>query len=843
MYHPAPVTRMLPLLRRPGFGVLTLAALSVSLYAWLALSVLVPFAIDDRVEWVFVSASLADVIAVFVPAWLILAWLHRVVRGAACRRRAAQPVLLSVADVSYVSPLLLLPISALALLVVFLPDVSTRLTPWLYLLVDLRAFWGVGIAIWIVRRVNRRAEDALVAALTPVMRGWLPDVVLVATAAIWVAAGTPHLRFSAVLHGDEPKYIRFAEAWYQGLGVEISDLRPVASLPPDFQPRVGQNLRWVVAVLPGELRALASDAATLLANPSHRFNRATSAGLWFITGKDGGLYQTHTPGLAVLLFPAYLLDRHGVWPSAGVTPREGAPPPDLEAHWPADLFWVHACLLGLYLLLTVALYRLLIRLVNHRPAAWAAAAGVMLSLPVAAFPFQIYPETAAALIVVLVTRHLLAPRNLSPLAGATCGLLAGFLPWLHVRFSAVAAVLALAAVVHLRRDRRRLLAFVAASALPVVLLCLYAYRLTGSVLPTAMYAVETEPMLHWSSLWQNTIGYVFDRDWGIVANAPLYLLALPGFWWLSRRRRDAAWLIVLLVLALLLPSAAHSLLMGVTTPLRAIVAVLPLLAVPMADLLARRARGAIVPATFGVLGAFSLQTAWAYNRHHVKWVGPLSDTSVSGWSPAVLLPADARWAWDVSWMNGALLLAWVTALVALLIAPPILDRMEPRTSRLSAAGWPVSALALLSLVGILGTVTASATGSWTHPAYRVQTDDAALRAARQLDRIGHCAICLTSSAGAIGTNELMADLEARSPVVATRRWYRAPTYAEWLVMPDLLREWHRQVYGFDPPGSFIGHHMYRWRAEQLPAEEVRRLIFVEAGLPAPTGPVDYGPAR
>lgn len=72
----------------------------------------------------------------------------------------------------------------------------------------------------------------------------------------------------------------------------------------------------------------------------------------------------------------------------------------------------------------------------------------------------------------------------------TAGFLAGYLPWLHLRFAIVMVALLVGALVLWRGQSRRRVAFLAGAAIPAALSSLYAYRITGSVLPSAVWAAE-----------------------------------------------------------------------------------------------------------------------------------------------------------------------------------------------------------------------------------------------------------------------------------------------------------------------------------------------------------------
>lgn len=649
------------------------------------------------------------------------------------------------------------------------------------------------------------------------------DAALAALAVAWTVGGTPLLRSLGGAIGDEPKYLRYCENWYQGLGVDIVRIEPMAKLPADFRPQLGRNLALLVDTVPGELRNLASDAARFVGNPRYPFNRARHTGLGFVAGKNGGTYQMHNPGLSLVMLPAYYLDR-----------RIAPIVPGSNAQWPEHLPAVNALMVGFYAAWTVLIARFLRRCGATDGIAWIVALASTFTLPAAAFPFQYYPELVAGLIVTVVAGHLLFTASRSHRVSFVFGLLAGYLPWLHVRFSAVTMVFAVAALLVWRTDRPRVLAFISGVILPVTLLSLYTYRISGSVVPSALWTASgDEENFVWSGMVKNAVGYLIDRDWGLFAHSPVFLLALPGYWWMAKRKPAAVWLIAAVTLALLLPAAGKTLVQ--TTPMRLIVAVVPLAATPLLEVLMRRGRATRI--AFVLLLILSLDNALAYDFHHDRLMDILVDPSFSGWKVNLLFPEKSRQPWQVSAANGALLVCWIGALVALVTAPAWMRRWTPRGDRGSGRIGSL-AFAALGLFVLLGTGVSAATGGWRWRKYLITPPDAARQAALYLDELGACAICYSSKDGPIGRRDaivgaqrLLARLESVDPTVAARHagdWH-VPNYAEWLAMPGQIREWYHEATGRDPSNGEVGHLLYQWREERVPSAEIKRRIFAAAG--------------
>ena len=805
----------------PGMLLLAAAVLGVAGHLWLARGVLVPIT-GEGIEYLFISATFKSFVTFALITASLMLLVHGFIgRGAA--RHDVQPPLFSWADTVYLAPLCWFAVSALPLLNL-IPSVGGFLTVASYVIVDLRWWWTALIVGWVAWRVAARVTrydlrprqrppsppgGTEVAGMDFARRHrWIAETVLAALAVVWTVSSTPLLRTLGGAIGDEPKYLRYCENWYQGLGVDITQIRPMAELPVDFRPQLGRNLALIVDTVPGELRSLGSDAARFVGDPWHQFNRARHTGLGFVAGKDGGTYQMHNPGLSLVMLPAYYLDR-----------RFAPIVPGSKAQWPDHLPAVNALMIGLYAAWTVLIARFLRSCEATDTVAWIVALTSTFTLPAASFPFQYYPELVAGLIVTVVAGHLLFTRTHTRRVSFVFGLLAGYLPWLHVRFSAVTVVFAVAALVVWRTDRRRVLAFVGGVALPVALLSLYTYRISGSILPSALWTASgDEENFVWSGMVKNTVGYLIDRDWGLFAHSPVFLLALPGYWWMAKRKPAVVWLIGAVTLALLLPAAGKTLVQ--TTPMRLIVAVVPLAATPLIEVLMRRGRALRI--AFVLLLILSLDNALAYDFHHDRLMDILVDPSFSGWKVNLLFPEKSRQPWQVSAANGALLMLWLGALVALVTAPAWTRRWTPR-ARSRPAPDRIARRAL----------PRSSSCCWALECRRPPARGRGASISSRLPRRhgGRRCFSTTLAAARSATPRRTVRLaggtpqSARSgcwpiwnrstPTVAARHaadWH-IPDYSEWLAMPGQIR---RVVPRSDRPGPF------EWRGRPSAVSVARR---------------------
>jgi len=261
--------------------------------------------------------------------------------------------------------------------------------------------------------------------------------------------------------------------------------------------------------------------------------------------RDGRPYPAHSPGLPFLLAPVYA--------------------------WGGRLGCV-ALLAVAAAALCVQVYLLALQVTGDRAAAvlaWAAAAGP----PILFYSFHVYTEVPSALALATALRLLLSAPN--PAGAAVAAVLASILPWLHVKMIPAAAALALVALLHLGRRARA--AFFAVAALMAAGFLGYGHAVFGTWSPLARYGgLPADAAV--GSPARAMLGLLFDRSFGLLPYAPVFLLALAGLfsrpWW---KARDAA-SHVLVGLAVLAPVLTWRMWWGGQCPPgRFLVPVVPLL--------------------------------------------------------------------------------------------------------------------------------------------------------------------------------------------------------------------------------------------------------------------------
>jgi hypothetical protein len=366
---------------------------------------------------------------------------------------------------------------------------------------------------------------------------------------------------------------------------------------------------------------------------------------------DGRPFPAHSPGLPFLLAPFYALGGR------------------------------LACIAVLALAaaaLCVQVRRLAMRATGDPAAAlsaWAAAAGP----PVLFYAFHIYTEVPSALaLVTSLTLLLSAP---GPLLASMAGLLASVLPWLHVKMIPAAAALGMVALLHL--GRRALLAFFAVVALMAIGYAWYGHSVFGNWSPLARYGGMPADVSS-GSPGRAILGLLFDRSFGLLPYAPIYLLALAGLssraWWKSRDAASQA----LVGLAVLGPVLFWRMWWGgQCPPARFLVPVVPVLCAALAARAAASPRGLFrwrwpllgLGAALGLFMAARPGELMLLNRGDRPtriWEALSGDVPVGRYLPSLVQP-------DIVEMHVAMV--WLAAIVLLLV----LDRLASHRDRID--GW------------------------------------------------------------------------------------------------------------------------------------------------------------
>jgi hypothetical protein len=175
------------------------------------------------------------------------------------------------------------------------------------------------------------------------------------------------------------------------------------------------------------------------------------------------------------------------------------------------------------------------------PAAVVTVGAFSLAAPLAVYGTQVYPELPAALALTAAVAGATGPpkwRNIALLGVAVVAL-----PWLGVKYVGVAAAIAAVGLVRLAWDRPRralyLGATLAAAAVAYALIHQVIYGGWTAYASAGFLASEGDVIgvdVDYVGRGLRLVGLLVDRDFGLLAWTPVFLLAVPALAALSRRR-------------------------------------------------------------------------------------------------------------------------------------------------------------------------------------------------------------------------------------------------------------------------------------------------------------------
>jgi hypothetical protein len=212
------------------------------------------------------------------------------------------------------------------------------------------------------------------------------------------------------------------------------------------------------------------------------------------------------------------------------------------------------------------------------------------------------------------------------------------LPWLHTRFSILAGVLGVLLMLRLWQDTRSMARVAAFAAIPVASLALwlsYFYALYGTPNPAAPYGGYTQSSL--SNAARGISGLLIDQQFGLLPNAPVYLVAVIGIAWLWRAHRRFAIELALIVIPYAVAAASYHMWWGGrSTPARFIVPVLLPFGVAIGVAWQRAGRGVramilvLLASSLGITAILAVVDggALAYNVRDgyalwLEWIAPV----------------------------------------------------------------------------------------------------------------------------------------------------------------------------------------------------------------------------
>jgi hypothetical protein len=360
-------------------------------------------------------------------------------------------------------------------------------------------------------------------------------------------------------------------------------------------------------------------------------------------GKDGQIYSIHPPGLPALVAPAFALFGY---PGVVVFLV-------ILSAWGTSLAWIAAW-----------------RTTGDAAAAWFGWAAVSLSVPFAFHSFVVYPDAPGAVAVMLGVLAMMAGRDASDRSLVATGVALALLPWLHTRFAIVAGVLGmLVAIRNIGATAlvRRLLLLFSAPATSAALWLWSFFAIYGTPNPAAPYGGYTQTSL--ANIPGGFVGILFDQQFGLLPNAPVYACAVCGFVLMLRRRRRLALDLLLVLLPYACAAVAFQMWWaGASAPARFLVVIVLPAAVPAGVWFSVSGRGA------RIVGLGSLL------------VSVLITATLAGVERGQLL-------YNVRQEQAARWLTWFSPVVNVATGMPSLFQSSTRVALMHASIWMVAGAA------------------------------------------------------------------------------------------------------------------------------------------------------
>jgi len=246
-----------------------------------------------------------------------------------------------------------------------------------------------------------------------------------------------------------------------------------------------------------------------------------------LTGKNGGTYALHLPGISLLLLPAYLLD-------AKFHPNDPAYDPARITLLPQKMYFTRLLLALIAVTALLLLYRLLTGLFDSLAVIFLLLLLLVLNSPFSGYIFQVVPELWAMFFGLLAMNAIFFPFQRKWLNPILIIISIGTLPWLHQRHAALALGLLLAYLYYRYKDKY----FYKKTAIIILSLgaagCLYLYyfySITGIPSPTSTSSLHGRAYSSLANLPLGFFGNILHPVAGFIWHYPWTLLFLFGLFW------------------------------------------------------------------------------------------------------------------------------------------------------------------------------------------------------------------------------------------------------------------------------------------------------------------------
>lgn len=354
-------------------------------------------------------------------------------------------------------------------------------------------------------------------------------------------------------------------------------------------------------------------------------------------GRDGQIYSIHAPGLPAIIAPAFALFGY-----PGVVVMLA-----IAGGCATAMAWMAAW-----------------RTTHNVAASWFGWATVALSVPFFFQSFMVFPDGPGAALVMAAVLASIAARDVAPHRLLATGAGLALLPWLHTRFALLAVALGVVTLArqigttHLVRRAALLLSVPIVSAAAWFW---FFYAIYGTFNPAAPYGGYTQSAL--ANLGRGVTGLLFDQQFGLLPNAPVYVCAGLGLVAMLRTAPRLLLELLLVIVPYSLAAAAYQMWWGgYSAPARFLVPTLLPLAIPAAVWFASATRSSRVLGLGALFASLLITGTLAAVRHGalifnvrdgaarwLLWISPVVDLTVGLPSsfqnrPPVVLAHAAIWA-------------------------------------------------------------------------------------------------------------------------------------------------------------------------------------------------------
>lgn len=351
-------------------------------------------------------------------------------------------------------------------------------------------------------------------------------------------------------------------------------------------------------------------------------------------GPDGELYSRHNEALPLALAPAYRLGG-----------KTGALA--MMAVFTAALAWATLRLARRYF-------------PDHPGEALAAWAVFSFAPPILLYATQVWVEVPATLLLVVALDRILGldrRRRWDWAEWLAIGLPVLLLPLVKMRLMMLAAPLVPLAWWHAGRPRKPILILAGLLAALGAGILLYNHRLYGNPFKIHTFE-EIDPQRHtWLDYLKGGLGLFWDTAFGLFGCAPIWLLVLPAaLLLLARRNRLLLHLAVIALpyLAIVVPRIEWY--GGWSPPFRYALIALPLLAIALVPLLARRGPGGrallagLAALTLALTLVWLVVPGWTYSfangrTYPLDHLSERRGSDFARFFPSSVRPRTATWIW------------------------------------------------------------------------------------------------------------------------------------------------------------------------------------------------------